>query len=99
MKWLTCLPKVRCSQGQIPTLLLDKFVRLRDESGGASSLQNIKIVMFVNNQLVKIVPSTLSPYCRNQQGIFSLLSESRCTATGNMQIGDVKHIKGETGIK
>ena len=55
--------------------------------------------MFVNYQLVKIVPSTLSPYCRTQQGIFSLLSETRCTATGNMQIGDVKHIKGETGIK
>ena len=59
MKWLTCLPKVRCPQGQIPILLLDKFARLREESGGAGSLHNIKIVMFVNYQLVKIIPSTL----------------------------------------
>ena len=60
MKWLTCLPKVRCSQGQIPILLLDKFARLREESGRAGSLHNIEIVMFVNNQLVKIIPSTLA---------------------------------------
>ena len=84
MKWLTCLPKVRCSQGQIPILLLDKFARLREESGGAGSLQNIEIVMFVNHQLVKIIPSTLvvSVLQKPTKGIFSLLAESRCTARG-----------------